>query len=96
MAAVHEPWMMLDNWGSPIPAAPILDRKESRVVGLEEMRSLADGHRGLAELLTKYQDLDTIFWYDSPAADWAMGMGNAGYYLVRDGFLVDEVLMRMN
>jgi hypothetical protein len=50
----------------------------------------------LAELLTKYQDGDTIFWYDSPEAEWATNMGSAGYYLVRDGFLVDDVLMRMN
>ena len=93
---MHEPWMMLDKWGNFVPAKTFLDGKEFRAVGLEEFRTLTDGCDLLVGLMAKYRDGDTIFWYKSPHADWAVGMGSEGYVLVRDQYLVASVVIRMN
>jgi hypothetical protein len=96
MVAMHEPWMLLDMWGNPVLAKTFLDGREFRAVGLEEFRTLADRCDWLAGPLAKYQDGDTIFWHNSPHADWAVGMGSEGYVLVRDQYLVASVVIRMN
>jgi hypothetical protein len=93
---MHEPWMKLDLWGNAVPAKIFLDGNACRAVGLEEFRTLADGCDWLAGLLAKYRDGDTIFWHNSPDADWAVGMGSEGYVLVRDQYLVESVVIRMN
>jgi hypothetical protein len=91
-----EPWVLLDHWGNPV-LATALDGKECRPVRPDEIDPLlAGGDTRLAGLLAKYQEGDKIIWYDSTAADWAMGLGSQGYALIRGEYLVESVVVRMN
>ena len=39
---------------------------------------------------------DSVWHYDSAEEDWARGMGSEGYIIVRDGQIVDTLVMKMN
>ncbi len=87
--------MMLDNWGEPIPDT-VFDKMERRVVEPHELRQLAGRSERFTAMLAKHRGGDTIIWYTSADDMWAANMGSEGYALIRNGYLVDDVLMKMN
>lgn len=92
---MHEPWMMLDMWGNPVTAS-VLDRMVCRAVGLDECRGLVAREHLPSGFLAKYREGDSILWYTSRQEDWEANMGSEGYVLVREGYLVESCVLRMN
>lgn len=90
-----EDWMMLDNWGNPIPVS-ILDAKLTRVAGEAELGDLAQRNARVGSLLGKQQPGDTILWATSPDAQWEALQGSESIVLLRSGYVVDCVVLRMN
>ncbi|MFO1000714.1 MAG: hypothetical protein U0936_10265 [Planctomycetaceae bacterium] len=95
-----ESWMKLDYWGQPIP-----DSAFSEMIRVEldpqtlrqRVQHKSDTLRRLVEeLLNSYSDGDMILWVNSPKRDWEELMGSESYVLLRKGFLVYDVLLRMN
>jgi hypothetical protein len=47
-------------------------------------------------LLSKYKEGDIIVWHRSRRKDWHNGCGSEGYALIRDGYFVESVPIRLN
>ena len=90
---------MLDLFGETIPVS-VLDGEETRTVTFRELAGQAEHAKNLAsrfqELIAKHREGDAIIWYSSPRQKWEALMGHEGYALVRDGYLVDAITLRMN
>lgn len=97
---MKEDWMMLNNWGEPIPET-MLEGMERTEMDVDTVRrSYATSNESLKkrveEFLGKYVEGDTLLWVNSPQSDWDRLMGHQGYVLLRQSYFVDELTLRMN
>jgi len=97
---MFENWKKLDQWGQPIP-----DSVFSEMIRVEldpqmlrhRVQNKSDTLRRLVEeLLNSYSDGDVILWVNSPKKDWEELIRSESYVLLRKGFLVYDILLRMN
>ena len=58
--------------------------------------SAAAFREALAEFRRRLQPGDVLYFYDSDPEEWDMGFGSAGYAIVRDGELLDTLVVRTN
>jgi hypothetical protein len=47
-------------------------------------------------MLSKYKEGDTIVWHRSRRKDWHNGCGSEGYALIRDGYFVESIPIKLN
>ncbi|PMN66214.1 hypothetical protein [Enterovibrio norvegicus] len=47
-------------------------------------------------LISKHKEGDTLLWHKSPQKAWNEGVANEGYALIRDGYFVHSISIRMN
>jgi hypothetical protein len=60
-------------------------------------RMPAESHEHMRRTFTpQVRPGDAVYYYCSDQAEWDQLMGSEGYILVRDGRVVDSVVVRMN
>lgn len=95
-----ESWMKLDHWGQPIPDSVFSEMIRVELdpqMLLHRVQNNSDSlRRRVGELLDSYSDGDIILWVKSPEKEWEELMGSESYVLLRKGFLVYDILLRMN
>lgn len=58
---------------------------------------ISDKRRGrLMDLKSKWASGDTVLYYCSVREEWDAGMGSEGYVLVRNGDVIEGLVLRMN
>ncbi len=58
---------------------------------------ISEKRRGrLMELGCKREPGDRVLYYCSERKEWDAGMGSEGYALVRNGEVIDELVLKMN
>ena len=95
---------MSDGWQNQWGVMRLADfcaRKTLREVGPSDLpaesgRSADVFREVLAEFRRRLQPGDVLYFYDSDPEEWDMGLGSAGYAIVRDGELLDTLVVRMN
>ena len=92
-------------FGEYIPASDLDGdvRKEVTVEYLEKKYFISTSENYNLEfselvraLLSKYKEGDTIVWHRSRRKDWHNGCGSEGYALIRDGYFVESIPIRLN
>lgn len=95
---------MSDGWQNKWGGMRLADfraGKTLQVVGASDLpadngRWVAAFREALAEFREMLQPGDELYYYCSNQEEWDMGFGSEGYAIVRDGELLDTLLMRMN
>jgi hypothetical protein len=62
----------------------------------ESSRSAAAFREALAEFRRMLQHDDVLYFYDSDPEEWDRGFGSTGYAIVRDGELLETLVVQMN
>jgi hypothetical protein len=75
--------------------------KRLRVVSPSELplgspRSAQTFLVALEEFRQKVLPTDTVYHFDSEQTEWEKGFGSEGYAIVRDGELLDALVVKMN
>lgn len=77
-------------------AGQSIRRVSRELVGKECRNSAEKFLETVREFMRLSLPTDEVFHYDSVQSEWEQGFGSEGYAIVRDGELVDTLVVKMN